>query len=138
MRIPTPLHVCLAVVAAILCGACGDDTPTAPTDTPRDPVTQTFASNITPSGHATRFISTAQAGTIVVKLDSLSPSVPMGLGIGIARADTHECFLSTVFTVSAGDEALRVDADSGAYCVQLFDVGNLEGPAAFSITLTYP
>ena len=125
----------LVLIAAVTTG-CGTETvPTAPTLE----TSFTYATSITPNGAAARTFSTYDTGSITATLTSVTPAVPLGLGIGIPRSDGGGCLLTTsVEAASSSTPQLVLSADSAStYCVKVFDVGRVTERAEFSVTVTH-
>ena len=133
----------IAVVAAVLSSACGDDstTPvTEPTPIRGSPVNETFQSNLTPQGSVWRLVDAIQTGTMTATLSATDqPSTVVGMGIGLRNSTSTACLLNKeVITTAGSSPQLSATVDRGNYCVKLFDTGTLTTPMAFTITLTYP
>ncbi len=108
------------VAAALLVAACGDNGVTSPDPTPTSPVTVTYTQLLTAQGWTSRTFSSL-AGTISVTLQS--SELPMGIGIGVTRADGSGCLTSVSVVTPAGDSPqLSTNVDGGTYCLAVFDV----------------
>ncbi len=60
----------------------------------------------------------------------------MGVGLGAPSAST--CVVSqTQENVKVG-APLQVTLNPGTYCVLLYDLGNMTGPDAYSLTVAHP
>jgi hypothetical protein len=113
------------------------ETPTSATPTPPDP--SKFESQLVKGGFASRSFTLTTAGTIEITLTSLEPPVRVGLGVGVPDADGSACNLSrSVETTAGSSPQVTAPADSGNYCVKVFDIGQVEESASFSITVTHP
>jgi hypothetical protein len=127
----------LAVVLMVLVAACSDSgtTTTNPGPIVIGPLKDIFTSI---SAHS---FSSSAAGTITVTLTSAGPpdTVVMGLGIGVPNFGPG-CSLTTAVNVSAGSTPqITIPADAGAYCIAIFDVGNvIPTGEGFSITTVHP
>lgn len=133
-----PLFTCLTL--ALLVTACGgNDTPTAPT-TRSSPATETFSSNLTVAGSATRMITAIGTGTFSATLTSAAqPGVQVGLAIGLRNGNGSQCLVTREVIAAAGSSPqLTAQVDAGDYCVRLFDIGQLQSSMNFAIALSYP
>jgi hypothetical protein len=133
----TAFAVCAGV---LLCSACGgSDTATTPGPT-STAGTDTFASLVTVGGTAAHTFPVDTAGTITMTLTAATPSIPLGLAIGIPGEATSICSLSRSVEAAAGAAAqLTVDVDPGSYCVEVYDTGHVTDPgASFSVTIVHP
>ena len=131
----------MAVAAAVVSSACNDAaSPTAPSSA-TSPVTVVYDTQLYPRGAASRTLSVAQAGNVVLTLTSVRPdsSVSLGVGLGIPRADGGGCHLSqSVSTASGAAPQLSATVDAGTYCVKVFDLGTLTDAVSFAITIVHP
>jgi hypothetical protein len=122
---------------ALVGAGCGSS-PTTPTTAP-SPVTETFASIVYPQGAASQQFVAAKSGTVTITLGALAATGPVGLALGVTQQSGLGCFVSTVVQATAGTLAqITAPVDAGSYCVRVFDIGNLTGPAAFSVTIVRP
>jgi hypothetical protein len=114
------------------------ETPTSPTTTAA-PDPSTFASHLVKGGSASRAFAVTNAGSIQVMLSSVTPSVIVGVGLGIPRPDGSGCHLGkSVETTAGSDPQITALADSGMYCVKIYDVGHVEDSVSFAITVSHP
>ena len=138
-------RVALAVVfSAVLSGAgcnlLNDITsPASPTTPTPTHATETFAGSLAVQG-ASRFTFTvAQTGTVTVTLSTLSPNVAVGMGVGTPSGTTGCTLTSSNSSALAGSTPqITVSQPAGAYCVSVYDVGNLTAAAAFSVIVVHP
>ena len=132
----THRYACAAVLTALIGTlGCGSDTATSPTTTTTSPVTETWTGIIGPGGTASRSFTTSQSGTVTATLTLTDAR--LGIGIGVPRTANGGCRLTISQVVEAGG-AISVPADTGAYCVQLFDEGAVVKQAGFSVQIVYP
>jgi hypothetical protein len=133
------LRMSLIVAFGVVVLACGDrTTPTSPT-TSTGPTTETFTSQLTPRGGATRAFAASVTGSVTVTLTSLSGDIPIGMGVGIPFANGSNCYLSaSVETGPSSSPQIEVPVDAGQYCVKVYDAGTLAGPVTFSLTVVHP
>ena len=115
----------------------GTTTGAAPT------VSESFTGTLPVGGFKFFSFNIAVNGTVNVTLNSVSGAgVPstVQLGLGIGQPSGIDC--STTTTVTAGVTAAAPQTTGtfgpGLFCVRVFDVGNLFGPANFNITIAHP
>jgi hypothetical protein len=136
----------------ILCGACSHNSTTEPsltsttstTTTVAAPtVTESFTGTLPVGGFKFYTFNIAVNGTVNVTLNSVSgASVPstVQVGLGIGQPSGIDC--AATATVTAGANFAKPQQTGtfgpGTFCVRVFDVGNLFGPAAFSVTIAHP
>jgi hypothetical protein len=136
----------------ILCGACSHNSTTEPsltsttstTTTVAAPtVTESFTGTLPVGGFRFYTFNIAANGTVNVTLNSVTGAgVPstVQVGLGIGQPSGIDC--AATATVTAGANFAKPQQTGtfgpGTFCVRVFDVGNLFGPAAFSITIAHP
>ena len=136
----------------ILCGACSHNSTTEPsltsttstTTTVAAPtVTESFTGTLTVGGFKFYTFNIAANGTVNVTLNSVTGTgVPatVQVGLGIGQPSGIDC--AATATITAGANFAKPQQTGtfgpGTFCVRVFDVGNLFGPAAFSITIAHP
>lgn len=132
------------VLATLLAAAGCGDSPTAPTSavdtTPvTTPVNVSFPGVVGPGGTVSRSFVAQLAGTASVTVSNISPATPLGVGIGIPRADGTGCLLSVSATAGNGNSAsASTSVASGAFCVQVFAPAQTANAVTFSVALTHP
>ena len=116
------------------------ETPTSSTETTTTATDlNTFTSRIARGGFASRAFSMTVAGTIQASLTTVTPSVPVGLGVGIPQSDGGGCNVTqSVETSAAASPQLSLAADAGQYCVKVFDTGYVVDAVSFSVTISHP
>ena len=112
--------------------ACDDNsTPTAPIVEQPDIETtiDTFEGSIALGETSCHVISSTQAGPAELQITSLQPlaTLTVGLGIGLDDDDPDSAcpFFATDSSVRVGDTLLTTLTSVAAYCVCIFDVGNI-------------
>jgi hypothetical protein len=142
MRLSTLFAVFLTVFAA----ACTSSTPTNnslglnPT-TPTQS-TETFTGTVQVQQSDTHPFTVAAQGTVSVTLTAAGPpaTIFMGLGVGSWDATSSACTLfptGTVQTQAGATPQLSGTVAAGAYCVQVFDIGNQASPITYAVTVTH-
>ena len=136
----------------ILCGACSHNSTTEPsltsttstTATAAAPtVTESFTGTLPVGGFKFYTFNIAVNGTVNVTLNSVTGTgVPstVQVGLGIGQPSGIDC--AATATITAGANFAKPQQTGtfgpGTFCVRVSDVGNLFGPAAFSITIAHP
>lgn len=142
----TPLFI---VPFLFMAAGCGDDTPTSPTTTTTTTTTvaeasiaETFASSLPVGGAKFYSFTVTQNGTVNITLTEINgPFVPstVMVGLGIGQPSGTDCVTTTTVTIAAGSAAQITGTYApGVYCARIADVGNLFGPASFSVTVAHP
>jgi hypothetical protein len=134
-----------AIVGSLGWSACTSAPDTTPT-TPTGPTTETYQGLIAPNGFVAHDFVAPNDGTITVTFTTMTPSVPMGFGVGVPPASIGAgCNLTRSVVATAGASAqFALSANAGLYCVELYDAGNLlgavgaKGQAGFTITIAHP
>jgi hypothetical protein len=137
----------VAIVAALSllpsagCSLLNDTTSPSPISSSTN-TTVTFTGTLAPGsaqGSNSSNFTVSQAGTVSVTLSSLSATMGVGLGIGVPSGTTACTLTSSISTAVAGSTPqIVVTENPGAYCVSIYDVGNLTSAATFSITVVHP
>jgi hypothetical protein len=127
--------------AALLAGACNlfnqnSDSSTSPSTTPK---TETFSGTLAAQGASPFSFTTAQTGTVSVTLVSVGTSSSVAVGLGIGTPNGNACALTTSTPSATAGSApqLSVTESAGAYCVQVYDVGNITTVTTFTITVVH-
>jgi hypothetical protein len=135
--------LCVAAGLALLTTACGkNNSPTTPSRTPASPTaSERYVATMGVGGSSFYSFSVSQYGTVNVTLTAVSgfddPSVAIGLGLGVPSG--FGCTASTTATASAGSTPQVTNVyEAGVYCLRVYDVGNLNGPLTFDVTIAHP
>ncbi len=126
----------LALVPLAACSSANTNTTTGPTPTA---TVETYQGSIDQNGSAVYSFNVANSGyTLAVAFSSLGPASVTALGVGVAAWDptTSTCGLNIAQNDSskAGSTAVSGTANSGPYCVRVYDGGNI--PAGVSAQYT--
>jgi hypothetical protein len=139
----------VTVLLLVAAGACGKDnsassaSPTAPTTTAVPPTTtDEFDATVPVGGSAFYAFSVSQYGTVNITLTSVTgayvPATVM-LGVGIGTPSGTSCTITNAVNAAAGSTPqLTGTYDTGVYCANVSDVGNLFAPATFTLTIAHP
>lgn len=100
--------------------------------------TDTFASNLTVNGTATREFLASGTGTATATLLTAGTGSPI-VGFGIGAFDGAVCQLTKRIDRAAGtDDILSVAVEAGSYCIKIFDLGTLTSNISFTSTVDHP
>jgi hypothetical protein len=129
-----------AVVAAALTlvmAACSDPTPpVAPTPVPAT-ITEVFTGTLLVAGNNMIPFTVQHVGALKVSLTSVDPSAALGLGIGTPSTGVCTPFQSAN-VVPGGPPVLSGTATiSGAFCVAIYDIGNMVEPVNYTVTVQH-
>ncbi|MEP7119211.1 MAG: hypothetical protein ABI880_16605 [Acidobacteriota bacterium] len=130
--------------------ACGkNNTPTSPTTTTTTTTaadastTEQFSGSVAVNGARFYSFDVTTYGTVNVTLDriggtaSVPASVWVGLGVGVP--DGTDCSTTASLNTQSGvGPQVSSTLAAGTYCARIYDIGNLAGPAPFSITIAHP
>jgi hypothetical protein len=127
--------VSILAVAGAAAG-CSAFSPTGP-NTLTPSAGGVFSGTVYPDGRTRWPFALEAAGTVTLTLTSVEPSsLVVGLGFGTL---THKgCNATTAVEAQVGNAApqLKVTADAGQKCVEVFDVGGVpESGAPFTVSL---
>jgi hypothetical protein len=131
------LAAALALTLAALTGACGGSSATTPTATPVTS-TETFSGALAAGGASFHNITVAQAGTLTMTLTAFAPQSTITVGLGIGTASGTSCTVSSTSETTKLGTVLNGTIAAGAYCVQIYDIGNVVGSDDYTITVNHP
>jgi hypothetical protein len=126
-------------VLAMLSSACGDSNPAAtvspsPTDNPT--TTETFTGLLLPQSSNWHAFTASATGTMTATLTTVDPVVVVGVGVG--TTPTSGCGVQVWNNASTTATTVTSPINPGLYCVTIYDVGNLTGSTAYTLTVTHP
>jgi hypothetical protein len=123
---------CLLSLAA--CGGTTQDATPAPTTTITDP----FSGAINKNGSVTFNFTVTAPGTITVTLTSLAPISTLAVGMILGTWDGSVCTAALSDDNSkVNDQLVGTTATGGAFCVRVYDVGNLTDTEQIAITVAH-
>ena len=134
------LSVALTAAGAV---ACGGSSSTAPPAATPPSSTQTFSGTVPVAGSVVVSFTVTVAGEVDITLTAAGPppNIMMGLFLGNPAATGGSTCLALPggsVTTSAGSvPQLLGTAPAGAYCVQIYDVGNQVAPVTYALTITH-
>jgi hypothetical protein len=123
--------------AALFTAGCADPVPPT-TPTPAVPsVTDTFSDTLLVLGANTHQFTVATVGGVKVSLTSVVPGALVGIGVG--TPSTGSCSVLDHVEAVAG-QTIQLSGTAtvpGAYCVIIYDLGNLVEPAVYTINVLH-
>ncbi|HEY2433310.1 MAG TPA: hypothetical protein VGI12_11615 [Vicinamibacterales bacterium] len=131
----------LGALAAAGCGSSSSDTssstPTTPTPTV---ITETFNGTVTQNSSTVfNFTVNTNGNSLLAGYTSISPATvtALGLGIGAWDASAQTCGLNQMQNDASrsGSTAITATAAAGAYCVRVYDAGNVGPGVTTSFTV---
>ncbi len=128
------------VLAALLLGgiaiACnsGSSSPTASTVT----TTDTFNGSIAPNGGAYYPFTVVGSGTYTATLATLAPQSTITMGFGVGQPTGTTCSLINYVENARVGTVLSGAITAGAYCVAIYDIGNVQGSINYTLTVVHP
>ena len=126
---------------------CTDQQASTPLTRPDTPPGRllTFSGTLQPQGINWYPFNVTQAGEVEITLlgaglVGVEQPQPLTVGLGIGTAGpSGECLVSHSVNTAGGPRAqITGTGQEGALCVSIFDVGNLTGPAIYTITVATP
>jgi hypothetical protein len=128
--------------AAVLCAAlvtvgCSD--PIAPaTPTPVAPtVPEVFSDTLLVSGANTHSFTVTAIGGLQVSMTSLVPAAAVGLGVGTYGVGVCTIIDHIAAVAGASIQLSGTVTVPGTYCVEVYDLGNMIEPAAYTINVIH-
>lgn len=134
-------RVPLVLAAVLMTVACSDDTPTTPTPPTPPTVTETFSETLSRNSARTHPFLASASGAITAALTTLSPDSALRIGMALGTWNGSSCTL--IVTNDSATQGSQVvgqitSAGGGAFCVRLYDVGNIGDPVSYTVTVTHP
>jgi hypothetical protein len=132
------------LLLAPLAAACGDDPapPTAPDDP--TPIVETFQSDDTgdhpplnPNGGRTHSFSVQQAGAVSARLTALGPDDTVHVGLSLGTWNGQVCQIILRNDDAVLNTTVTGSAQTGNFCVSIYDIGRLTGLTTYQITVTH-
>ena len=127
-----------AVLAGALAAAgCADPVPPT-TPTPTTPtITDTFSDTLRVAGANTHLFNVSVVGGLKITLTAVVPGASVGIGIGIPSSGS--CSIGDHAEAVAGQTVLLSGTATipGAFCVIIYDIGNLVEPAVYTINVLH-
>jgi hypothetical protein len=132
MRAPKIVRA-VGVCALFVLPACGGGNTTTPSTVAS---TQTFAGTLQPGSSASFNFTVSVESTATLAITALAPQSTVTMGLGIGQFATTCTLFSSVENAKVGS-TYPVDLTPGAYCVEIYDLGNLTGPNTYTLTVTH-
>jgi hypothetical protein len=130
-----------AALAVLLSAwGCGSSTPTESTPVTYTRLTETYTGSIGPGETKAFHFAITNPGSLDAAITSLSPvsTLTMGLNLGAWDATTETCSKAIPSDVARLNLVLSGTPQSaGEYCVSIYDVGNLQSAADFTLTVQH-
>jgi hypothetical protein len=133
----------LAIVASAV-AACGGSSNTSNVVAPSATVTtETFTGTVQPQGFKIHTFTVATPGQVTVTMTAAGPPATISMGLGVGNPDASgNCIFLSGGTTSAVASATTPQLSgtltaSGAYCVEIADIGNAAGPITYSIAVSH-
>jgi hypothetical protein len=139
----TRLRLACLVLSAVGLSACGDDTPTSPSQSAGG-FSQFYIGTMAPGGSGFFSFAVASKGQLSLTLASVSspgghPAVPARMRLGYGVPSGTGCALTASVVVGARlDPQIVTPIEAGTYCAQLSDAGELSGAVEFAVRIVYP
>jgi hypothetical protein len=128
----------LLLAATLAISACGDDTPTAPSEPPPVAITETLSGSLNPNGGRTHQIDVQRAGNLTATLTALSPDDTVTVGLSLGTWNGSSCQI-----IIAKDDAvlnsvvIGAATGTGLFCVRVYDVGRLTASTEYTVTVEH-
>ena len=133
--IPLALSMALATVA------CDNGSSTPAPTSPSALTTETFSGTVAVGSSDFHTFTATQGGTVSVTLNAAGPPATIFMGLGIGTPSSSTCALlsgATADTQAGTTSQLSGTLDPGAYCVEVYDVGNETTPVNYAVTVAHP
>jgi len=146
MRVLKLSIVSLLLAGALATAACADSSDTGAVATlptaPSTPATvENFSGTVQVAGSdANPFTVTVSGSTINLTLTSAGPPATIFMGFGVGQYLGTTCqLISGGFTVIQAGPTPQLSGNiaSGAYCVMVYDAGNMTAPVTYTVVVSH-
>jgi len=129
----------LLAAAALTTAACGDDDPVGPSLPTPIAITETFSDTLNPNGGRTHPFATERAGEVIAVLTSLAPNAEgtIGLSLGTWNGSSCQIIIAKDNATIAAGTVIGSATGTGAFCVRIYDVGQLTQSADYTVTVQH-
>jgi len=137
-RVPA-LGLGLLAVVALATGACNNNPvlPIAPG--PGTPVTDSFSGTLSKNGAFTHAFSISSLGTITAAIVGLAPNSAQIVGLQLGVWNGTSCTASSSTDVATTGSSITLTASgAGIVCARLYDVGFIDDPVLYQMTVVHP
>jgi hypothetical protein len=100
--------------------------------------TETFTGTLAAGGAAFHNFTIAQPGTLTATLTSLSPQTTITMGFGVGQPSGATCSILSGIENAKVSSVLSGTIGVGPYCVEIYDLGNVQGSDDYTITVIHP
>jgi hypothetical protein len=140
MKIFARLPVLLLPLALMTAACSQSSAATTLAPTPAATVTtDTFTGTLIPLGTNSHSFTVAATGAVNITLLSVGPPATITVGLGVGTPSATSCALIQAVSTPAGTIAqLSGTANAGAFCISVFDVGNLSASVDYTVTVSHP
>ena len=118
----------------LLLSACGGGSSTTTPSAVAS--TQVFSGTLQPGGSASFNFTVGVESTATLAITALAPQSSVTMGLGVGQFTTTCTLFSAVENAKVGS-TYPVDLTPGAYCVQIYDLGNLTAPNTYTLSVTH-
>lgn len=135
---PTSSVLLALMLTAALASACDDDDPPGgPSEPPPTEVTETFSGRVTINGARTHSFDVARAGNITARFNSLSgDGTVVGLSLGTWNGQACQLIV-TNDKATIATSVIGTASSLGAFCVRVYDVGELTTAVDYEVVVTH-
>jgi len=126
-----------AVAVTLALTACGGSSTTTTTSPTAPTTTDTFTGTLATGGVDLHNFTVAQAGTVTVTLTSVSPQGTITVGLGLGQPSGTTCTLFSTDETARMGSVEQGTIDVGSYCVEIYDLGNVQGSDTYAITVNH-
>ena len=132
-------HIVCALSVLLVATGCHNDTTPAATTPTAARTTETFTGTVAVGGADSHTFTITAAGDVDVTLTAATPSVVMGLDVGMPGTGTCVAVAGGSTQASAGSSVqLSGVASPGTMCVDVHDAGGQSAPVTYTVTVTHP
>jgi hypothetical protein len=131
----------VALAIGLTAAGCSQSNSTTPITLSPSPAltTETFTGTLAAQGATSHVFTVVVAGTVSITLVSAGPPATITVGLGVGNPSGSSCtVVSAVNATASATAQLTGTASPGAFCISVFDVGNLGGAIDYTVTVSHP
>ena len=137
MTSPGSARFAAAFVICMSSFGCGATTPTEPDPPVYEQKTETYTGSLTTSGEAAFHFAVANPGNIVATITRLAPVSTLTMGLSLGFWEETTCSKQVTNSVVLNTTLTGTPSGPDEFCVAIFDVGNVQAPTEFTLTVTH-
>ena len=135
MRVRVGRWLMITGCAAVLGAGCSSNNNSS---TSGSTITESFSGVVTAGNSWIQTVNVVSSGEFDVQVVSISPQSTITLGVGIGQVVSGQCILLNYVDNSRVGSIVSALVAPGSYCVDVADIGNVQGSDTVTVSVTHP